>query len=99
MFQPIASLPASSWSEINEIILSVKPQRCQAYVAAVLEELESKGYIEHGDVVRAMREAVEPSMYEAVMEEPSAGETSIYDLYMYALGESMGGLKKDKCCY
>ncbi|KAL4792676.1 hypothetical protein BDV19DRAFT_391982 [Aspergillus venezuelensis] len=65
----IGSVPANWWSEIDAIMRSVSPRRCQEYVAAVLERLEKVKLVmpSEWDFVGLLRRSIERSHYGAVL--------------------------------
>ncbi|KAL4926683.1 uncharacterized protein BDV17DRAFT_293262 [Aspergillus undulatus] len=86
------------WSEVDALIRSDPAQRCQSYVAAVLEKLAWTVLLASGTFAWLARATIEPSLYDLVKADPY-GSDSAFALLLYALYLRYGGLKKEMCYY
>ncbi|KAL4875892.1 hypothetical protein BJY04DRAFT_223637 [Aspergillus karnatakaensis] len=96
--EPVMIISAGLYNVLEQTIASVRPQRCQDYVLAILETLAKNEQVKCGKVVDRCKTLVDKSLYEKTKQYPFCGDT-LFDLSVTAVFERISGLKFDKCCY
>ncbi|KAL4863958.1 hypothetical protein BDV12DRAFT_201601 [Aspergillus spectabilis] len=96
--EQITTIPAGLKDVLERTIASVKPQRCQNYVIAILEALSKSGQVPCSGILDYFKGLAEPSLYEKTKKDPFCGDT-LFDLSATAMFTRVGRLKRDKCCY
>lgn len=73
----MADFPAASWTQVEEVVRSVRPRENAMYVTAVLQRLEAFGFLPEGKVIELCRRGIVPNSPRAMSRLRWCGELEV----------------------